>query len=448
MKITFIRPNIGTMLQGTYVDEGRMEPLQLGILASLTPPGIETVLYDDRMEPIPYDIKTDLVALTVETFTAKRSYEIAGEYRKRGVPVVMGGMHPTLIPGEAAGHADAVITGDAERIWQTVLEDFRSGNLKKFYQGPFGEPQPEVLPKRELFKKKGYLKISLIQFSRGCSNSCEFCATSLFFKRSSYCRAVKDVVREIETYNLKTLFFVDDNITANPQKAKELFRALIPLKVKWVSQGALDMTEDLELMDLMEKSGCMGNVIGFESINRQNLSVMQKSPNITENFDCYKSQIKILKDYGQQTWAAFTIGHDEDTKESIRELLDFALYNKFAFAAFNVLMPYPETPLYKRLESQNRLLYDKTWWLSPDFRFNHAPFIPKNMSPGELTAAGFEARKKFNSVGSIIKRAFDRKTHMKSLYKLFIYLLYNPLFRKEVYKKQGMKLGGRKKIYE
>lgn len=429
------------MLSGTYVDEGRMEPLQLGILAALTPKDIEVVLYDDRMEDIPYDNPTDMAALTVETFTARRSYEIAREFRNRGVTVVMGGMHPTLVPEEAALHADAVITGDGEQVWAALIADFRQKKLQKYYTGTPGIPQAGVFPRRELFKSKGYLKISLIQFSRGCTNKCDFCATSVFFKRTARCREVEAVVKEIEQSNLKILFFVDDNITANPEKAKALFRALIPLKVKWVSQAALDMTSDLELMDLMEKSGCMGNVVGFESINKDNLAAMDKSCNLSKGFDVYKKQIEILKDYGQQTWAAFTLGHEKDTKESIRELLDFALYNKFAFAAFNVLMPYPGTPLYNRLDRENRLLYNKKWWLSGDFRFNHAPFIPRLMSPDELTEAGFGARRKFNSMGSILKRSFDRRTHMKSLFKLFTYFQYNPLFRKEVYKKQGMKLG-------
>ncbi|NLD45863.1 MAG: methylase, partial [Clostridiaceae bacterium] len=157
--------------------------------------------------------------------------------------------------------------------------------------------------------------------------------------------------------------------------------------------------------------------------------------------DGYREQIKILRDYGLQTWAAFTLGHDFDTKDSIKRTLEFALRNKFAFAAYNILMPYPGTPLYEKLKHENRLLYDGKWWLHHEYRFNHAAFIPARMTPDELTLACFEARKEFNSVGSIVSRAFDPKTNMRSWFRLLVYMMYNPLFRKEVFKKQDMRFG-------
>lgn len=201
------------------------------------------------------------------------------------------------------------------------------------------------------------------------------------------------------------------------------------------------MLEDRELMELMMKSGCLGNVIGFESIVQNSLVEMDKKGNTRDPF--YKKSIEILRDFGHQTWAAFTIGHDNDTVKSIKETLDFAIANKFAFAAFNVIMPYPSTGLYDRLKSENRLLYDGKWWIHDDFRFNHAPYIPKNMTPDELTELGFMCRKEFNKPKSIFLRALDLKTNMRNIYRLGVYMAYNPLFRKEVYKKQGMILGGK-----
>lgn len=248
------------------------------------------------------------------------------------------------------------------------------------------------------------------------------------------------MIGEIESQDRKMLFFVDDNIVANPDAAKTLFRELIPLKIKWVSQGSIDMIQDKELMELMVKSGCLGHVIGFESINHQNLALMKKTPNL-KLFNGYEDQLKILKYYGLQIWAAFTLGHDFDTRDSVKRTLEFALENKFCFAAFNILMPYPSTSLYDRLQNENRLLYDEKWWLHPEYRFNYAAFIPRHMSPDELTNACFEARKEFNSFGSIISRAFDFDTNMRSLFRLMIYACYNPLFRKEVFKKQGMRFG-------
>jgi radical SAM superfamily enzyme YgiQ (UPF0313 family) len=441
MKLTLIKPNIGRMEHSLYVDEGRMEPLQLGVLAGLTPPDVDAVLYDDRMEEILYDEPTDLVAITVETYTARRAYEISAEFRRRGVPVILGGMQPTLIPEETRAHADAIFIGDAETGWAEVIEDARRGRFKPVYRAPVGRPQPGTLTRRDLFQGKGYLPVTLLQFSRGCRFACTFCAVSSYFDRAQYCRDVREVVREIEAQERKFLFFVDDNLLSDHEAAKELFRALIPLKVRWVSQGSIDMTRDRELMELMVRSGCVGLVVGFESLDPRNLRGMKKAPNLVGGFDGYREPVEIIRDYGLQLWAAFTLGHDHDTRESIERTLEFAMKNKFCFAAFNILVAYPNTPLYRRLEGEGRLLYNGKWWLHPEYRFNHSCFQPARMSPGELTDACFQARASFNSIASVIRRAFDFKTNMRSPYRLGVYVTYNPVFRKEVFKKHGMKFG-------
>ncbi|MBQ6888465.1 MAG: B12-binding domain-containing radical SAM protein [Lachnospiraceae bacterium] len=442
MKLTLIKPNIGRREHSLYVDEGRMEPLQLGILAALTPKDIDVVMYDDRMEEIPYDRPTDVVAITVETFTARRAYEISEEFRRRGVKTVMGGMHAMLIPEEVEEHCDAVIVGDAEPVWETVLRDCENNTLKKRYEvvQPLC-PQQNVITRRDIFEGKGYLPITLLQFSRGCNHTCNFCASSVYFKAHHYCRPVEDVVKEIKAQKRKLLFFVDDNIVCNHEKAKELFRALIPLKIRWVSQGSMDMLKDKELMELMVKSGCLGLVIGFESISPDCISEMNKYTNKKGSDSMYEKEIKELRKWGLQTWAAFTVGHDGDTVESIRATCDFAIKNKFTFAAYNILMPYPNTPLYEKLKAEGRLLYDGKWWLHEDYRFNYCSIVPKNMTPDELTEISFDCRKRFNSLKSIITRALEFRTNMRTPYRFMTYLIYNPLFRKEVFKKQGMKFG-------
>jgi len=442
MKLTLIKPNIGRREHSLYVDEGRMEPLQLGILAALTPSEVEVVMYDDRMETIPYDDSTDLVAITVETFTARRAYEISEEYRRRGVKTVMGGMHAMLIPEEVEMHCDCVIVGDAEPVWETMIRDFQRGELRHRYEVVQPQcPQMNVITRRDIFEGKGYLPITLLQFSRGCNHTCNFCASSVYFKAHHYCRPVEDVVAEIKAQKRKLLFFVDDNIVCNHEKAKELFRALIPLKVRWVSQGSMDMLKDRELMELMVKSGCLGLVIGFESISPQCISEMNKFTNKKASDSMYEKEIKELRKWGLQTWAAFTVGHDGDTVESIRATCDFAIKNKFTFAAFNILMPYPNTPLYEKMKKEGRLLYDGKWWLHEDYRFNYSSIVPQNMTPDELTEISFDCRKRFNSIRSIIKRALEPRTNMRTPYRFMTYLLYNPLFRKEVFKKQGLKFG-------
>ena len=441
MKITLIKPTIGRQEHSLYVDEGRMEPLMLGILAGLTPSQHEIVLRDDRMETIPYDEATDLVAITVETYTARRAYEIAKAYRQRGVRVIMGGMHVMLMPQEVLKYTDSIFIGDAETLWEKVLEDAEHNRLQKIYKAPTGVAQMGgVQPRREIYQGKDYLPISLIQFSRGCRFECNFCAVSKYFKKKHYVRRIDEVLEEIESQKRKFIFFVDDNIGSHRQAFKELCRELVPMKVNWVSQASLDITHDKEAMSLMAKSGGIGNVIGFESITLESLKNAKKFSNLS-GFSNYKREIEVLREHGMQTWAAFTLGYDNDTYDSIMATMEFARKNKFTFAAFNILTPYPNTDFYHGLEKEGRLLYDGEWWLHPEYRFNNAAFVPKNMTPDELTRACHEARTQFNSIPSLLYRFSDLKTNLKSLWRASNYLRYATLFRKEVHKKHSMRFG-------
>lgn len=440
MKLTLIKPTIGRPEHSLYVDEARMEPLNLGVLAALTAPDADVVMYDDRCEPIPYHQETDLVAITVETYTARRSYEIADEYRRRGVPVILGGFQPTFAPEECAAHADSIFIGDAENVWATVIDDARRRALQPVYRGEPGRPQTGVLTRRDIFEGKGYLPVSLLQFTRGCRFVCDFCAVTRYFDRKHHIRAIDETLREIESQNRKLLFFVDDNIASNREALKELCRALIPLRLNWVSQASLDVTADAELMKLMADSGCLGHIMGFESITRASVREARKAPNMPK-FDQYATQIRILREHGFQTWAAFTLGYDHDTVDSVRATLDFALRNKFTFAAFNILMPYPNTPLYDRLQKEGRHLYDGRWWLHPRYRFNDAAFVPAQMTPDQLTEECHRARQAFNTIPSLLWRFSDLRTNMRTLTRMRAFWRFTPVFRREVYKKHGMVFG-------
>ncbi len=238
------------------------------------------------------------------------------------------------------------------------------------------------------------------------------------------------------------MFFVDDNLLNNHAAAKEFLRALIPLKIRWVSQASIDMTTDPELMDLLEASGCLGNVIGFESLDPRNLRSMKKAPSfLLRTWDRYETACEVLRRHHLQTWAAFTLGHDHDTPESIQATSDFALRHNFCFAAYNILMPYVNTPLYVRLEREGRLLWDGRWWLHPEYRFNHAAFVPRNMSPDDLTEACWRCRHQWNKASSVFKRMWDWKTHLSSPTRLAVYWTYNPLYARETMKKHGMWFG-------
>jgi radical SAM superfamily enzyme YgiQ (UPF0313 family) len=283
--------------------------------------------------------------------------------------------------------------------------------------------------------------MTLVQFARGCPHGCTYCAVGAFFHQRVQARPVADVVAEVKAAGARLVFFVDDNVVGDREAAKELFRALIPLRIRWVSQGSIDMTEDGELMSLMARSGCLGHVIGFESLDPETLRGMGKRVNLAGGDPGYRRAIEVLRRHGLQTWAAFTVGHDEDTVESVRALVDFALAQKFTFAAFNTLTPYPGTPLYRRLEQEGRLLFGGRWWLHPDFRFNHATFVPARMTPRQLTEVSWEARVRFNSLGSRLRRFLEPRTNLRNPMRMALYWGYNGLFRREVVRKQGMELG-------
>ncbi len=267
MKITLIEPRMSNLVEGVSY---QLQPLTLATLVGLTPPHIEIKLVDDRFERIDFDEPTDLVGITVKTHTARRAYEIADEFRMRGRKVVLGGHHPTLLPEEAKERADAVVLGEAEGVWASLLEDFKQKKLKPFYEGD-GRPdlQKMVRPRRELFVGKPYLPVEMVETTRGCPFKCHFCSVTRFFGATFRHRPVEDVVAEIETLKHKTVLLVDDNIVANRAHAKELFRALIPLRIRWFSQASITMVLDEELLRLMHKSGCIGVLVGIESIDQE-----------------------------------------------------------------------------------------------------------------------------------------------------------------------------------
>ncbi len=429
MKITLIKPSMGNIIKGYNLNEGSMEPLQLAIIAGLIEESDEVILYDDRLEKIPFDEKTDLVCITVDSFNARRAYEISAEYRKRGVKVMLGGMHVSLLPDETSQYADSIVVGDAEPVWKQIMKDAKNGTLQKIYKGEFGLPQDGCFPRRDIFKGKKYLPISLMQYSRGCKFNCTFCSVSMFFKHSHKCCKIEDVLHEIEKDKLKTILFVDDNMVSNKNELKIFLKELIPLKVKWASQSSIDMVKDRELLKLMADSGCVGNLIGFESININTLKWFNKSPNM-KDFNSYKEALEIFRDHGFLTWASFMIGNDFDTLDSIDKTVEFAIKNKFTLAFFHILMPYPGTEIYNQFKKEDRLLYDGHWWNHPDYRYNQATFKPKLMSPEQLSEATVKANKDFYSVSSITQRMLDTKTNMRNLVNFLVYARFNYVLRK------------------
>lgn len=439
MKLTLVHPCIGRRVGQPYIRTWQMEPLPPAVIAGLTPPEVEVAFHDDRMELIPFDEPTDLVAISVETYTAKRAYQIASEYRRRGVPVVMGGFHATLCPEEVAQHAEAVVIGEAEQLWERVLADAERGSLQEYYRAEGRPPLARLRPDRSIYAGKRYLPIGLVEAGRGCHFRCDFCAVQTVFQHSQTRRPADDIVTELAALRHKPLiFFVDDNITSNMEQAKELFRALIPLKLKWVSQASINAAHDEEFLELMAASGCQGVLIGFESLNPLNLKKMNKGFNLMKGG--FERALANLRRHHIRLYITFVFGYDEDTEESFGQTVDFALENRFYIAAFNHLTPFPGTPLYRRWEAEEGRLRYERWWLDDGYRYNQIPFHPRHMTPERLQRGCVEARERFYRWRSIWRRGLDPVNRSDAAMWWHFYGI-NWLFRREVRQRDDYPLG-------
>jgi radical SAM superfamily enzyme YgiQ (UPF0313 family) len=440
VRLTLVHPCVGRRRGQPYIRTWQMEPLAPATLAGLTPRDseIDIRFYDDRTEAIQFDEPTDLVALSVETYTAKRSYQIASEYRRRGVPVVMGGFHPTLVPDEASEYAESIVIGEAEGLWPQLIDDFRNGRLRRVYRQPRRPPLAGLRPDRSIFAGKRYLPIGLVEAGRGCHFRCEFCAVQSYFANTQTRRPTEEILEEIRRIRHPLIFFVDDNITSNMDRAKEFFRALIPLKIRWVSQASINAAHDEEFLRLIKASGCQGLLIGFETLNPENLRRMRKSFNLMNGG--YEQALANLRRHRIRLYVTFILGYDEDNGDTLEETLAFAERHRFYIVAFNHLTPFPGTPLYDRLKREGRLLYER-WWLDPAYRYGMVPFAPQGMTADQVKQRCIEARQRFYSIASIARRSADFQVNSDNFFMWSHFFSINLLFRSEVLKRKDFPLG-------
>ena len=381
----------------------RFPYLALTTLAALTSDNWEISILDENIESLDFSDLPDLAAISIMTPLAKRGYEIADTYSVKGVPVVLGGIHPTMMKDESKAHADAVVLGEAEEVWPQVLSDFNRGNLKSFYKAPnFCSLEGLQIPKRNLLNKKSYFFINTIQTSRGCPFDCAFCSVTSFYGRTYRIRPVEDIINEISQVERGFLFFVDDNIVGKPDFAKDLFRALIPLKVKWFSQASLNIVKDRELLDLAQRSGCKGLFIGFEALSQETLRAMGKTINHVKE---YKKAIEMLHDHGIGIQGSFIFGTDNDDQSIFSDVLRFIEKTHIEAVLFSILTPFPGTRIQKVLSKENRILH--TDWEKYDM--NHVVFKPKKMTPSQLQDGFNWAYKRLYGYRSIVKRLFPFK---------------------------------------
>lgn len=438
-RLTIVHPCVGRRRGSRrYIRTWQMECLPAAMIAALVPSDVEKKFYDDRVEPIPFDEPTDLVAISVETYTARRAYQIASEYRSRGVPVVMGGFHATLCPDEVARYADSVVIGEAEGLFERLIDDYRHGCPEPVYRGT-GRPAMRTMPDRSIWRGKKYLPIQLVEFARGCRFQCDFCAIQSFFEATHNHRPVDHVIAEIQRVRRprQMIFFVDDNLTSGMDESRELFEALIPLGIRWVSQTAINVAHDEDMLDLMRRSGCQGVLVGFESLHEDSLRQMNKSFNMMSGGPA--AALANLRRHQLSVYGTFIFGYDHDTPEVLDETVDFAIDQGLLIAAFNHITPFPGTPLYERMQKEERLLFD-SWWLDERYRYNMIPFRPQLMSPEELSQRCLEARQRFYSWASIGRRA-RVPVNRRNPFILWNHLTINAMHHWDVKGRSGLPLG-------
>ncbi len=432
-RITLLRPNMGD-----YRSTDGLPPLSMAVLAARTPDDIEVTFYDDKVEVIPEDDTPDLVAITVETFTARRAYYLAERYRARGVPVVMGGYQPTFLPDEALLHADAIVIGDAEGSWEQLLADFRNNVLQRCYTGGNYRALQDFVLDRSIFSGKKYMPVVPVQYGRGCRFVCDFCSIRAFYKDNIRVRTAHSVAEELRLLNTKKLiFFVDDNLYNSKIALDSLLEAIRPLKLRWSCQISIDVAKDEALLDRMAAAGCVFVLLGFESLSSINLKQMAKPWNRVAGD--YLSVVKKFHQRGMAVYGMFVFGYDGDTAATIQDSVDFAMEAKLEIANFNPLTPTPASPLYERLKQENRLLSPQ-WWLDPNYRYGDPIFIPKSMPADEFSHHCFAAKKAFYSWSSITNRLLRSEMEF-DCFRMGIVGLANLISRKEVMRKQNRLLG-------
>jgi radical SAM superfamily enzyme YgiQ (UPF0313 family) len=419
MKIKLIAPH--EQREEMISSPFKLQRVNLPLLAALTPPGHTITIVEEAFAPDDIHQEVDLVGITVLTELALRAYQIGDAYRRKGVKVVMGGIHPTVLPDEALEHADAVVVGEAEGVWGQLVEDATSGQMQRIYRaGIMTDLNGLPKPRRDLFpetKANGYAPIPVgVETSRGCPYDCEFCCIGQTLGSQYRVRPVQEVIAEIEAIDSPHLFFVDDALGLNRKAAKELFTEMIPLGRQWLAQGTVSLAEDPELLGLMKRAGCLGLLIGFESVQKGTQDEVNKIKNLTIDF--YEAMHRFHNE-GFGILGCFVFGFDYENKDVFEQTYEFIMKSRIDCAQLRILTPYPGTRLYTRLLSEGRLFVND-WWLRgypPDTLL----FQPKGMTADELISGFARLNRQAYSYGAMAKRFFGMSPWKRTLFGCKLY---------------------------
>lgn len=408
MKILLIQPSmyfrVGELLK---FKRAYIPSITMPTLAALTPKDIEVMIIDEHVDEIDFDLDADLIGITCHTFSASRAYELADEFRRRGKKVVLGGIHPTVLPEEAKAHADSVVIGEVEDLWEQLVADHQAKRLLPFYRAEFPSMRREVVPRIDLINLKKYVNMPFsnlptipIETSRGCPYGCDFCSVTKFYGSRHRSKPVENVVNEVKAIGAKYYFFCDVNIGADPQRAKELFRAIAPLRIKWAGQFNISAARDRELLKLARQSGCYAAYLGIESICEASLRSVNKKINRVSD---YVEQLRIFHACGIPIHASFVFGLDDDDEKVIDRTVDFVDRNHIDKVTYYFLFPLPGTEQYERLKREGRMVHDR-YWLDQENPLLDVHYQPKKISRERLLEKFWEANDRTFSWGSIMRR--------------------------------------------
>jgi radical SAM superfamily enzyme YgiQ (UPF0313 family) len=385
---------------GIFRKSLRYSPLTLPTLAALIPADLphELTLLDEAIDDIPLDLDADLIGITVITGSSVRAYELAGQFRARGRTVVLGGPHITLVPEDAAPHADALVVGYAEDSWPALLRDFVNGALKPRYdQAPDLSLANRPFARRDLLVEGRYAHTGVFEATRGCIHGCDFCVVPFAWGRKPYQRPVEDVIEEIKSTRARRAIFIDLNIIADRDYAMRLFEALIPLNIQWGGLATTLLARDEELLALCARSGCIAMLIGLESIEKQSLREVHKGFNRP---DLYNEIIDAFHAKGISIMGTFAFGADHEGKDIFARTAQWVIDAGVDLPRFAILTPFPGTALYNRLDAEGRIL-TRNWEL---YDAQHAVFQPARMTPAELEDGNALAWRLAYTYGAIWRR--------------------------------------------
>lgn len=419
MIIKFISPLMSLRPMDSDYKKLMSPPISILTLAAMTPKHHKILLDDENVRPINDDDPVDLVAMTVNVVTAPRAYAIADRFRQKGIKVILGGIHPSVLQEEALNHADAVCVGETESLWEQILSDVETNQLQKVYFNPQPTDLSIVPPYRlDFWNQEDYLYTNTLWTSRGCPFVCDFCYNSADHVHKKFRnKPIENVLQEINRLKTKHVMFIDDNFIGNPTWTNEFLDAIKPLNLKWNAAVSTNIGQHKALLDKMRQTGCQSLFIGFETVNEEALKSVNKRQN---DVKYYEDTIKEIHDRGIMVNASLAFGFDHDTTDVFPSTLLWLLDNKIETITAHILTPYPGTKLFEKLASENRII-TKDW---SKYNTANVVFTPKNMTPQELLAGYLWIYDMFYSYENIYKRLPEKTDQWKS------YLLFNFAYRK------------------